>query len=472
MIQAQALDILLSGRSAFLTGPPGAGKTYVLNEFVRRARYHRRRVAVTASTGIAATHVGGMTIHRWSGLGAREKLTAKAAKHLLRNEGLRRRYRETDVLVIDEVSMLHGSRLNLLNEACQLFRSNRAPFGGLQIVLAGDLFQLPPVTRAGEVPDFVHVSAAWAAFDPGVCYLTEQHRQEDDSLLEVLQAMRGQTIRQSHIDALQSRIGDEPSADTPLLQLCTHNRHADEVNQRHLAVLTGKSRTYGTVTRGQSSDVGQLAQGVLAPETLELKADAEVMFVVNNPGAGYANGTRGRVVGFRRDLPRVRLTTGKTITVEPHRWVLTEDGRERAQIMQLPLRLGWAITIHKSQGMSLDAAVIDLRQCFTPGMGYVGLSRVRSLDGVYLTGINRMALQMHPDIVAVDQALREASARLERMRIKPARARSAPRVTRPMLVRRNLRPHHRQSRRRKNRELAQALTVVGMVAACAIAVAL
>lgn len=472
MTQAQALDILLSGRSVFLTGSPGAGKTYVLNEFVRRARTARRRVAVTASTGIAATHIEGVTIHAWSGLGTWEKLTTNAKKQLLRNDGLRRRYRETDVLVIDEISMLHSSRLDLLDKACQLFRGNHAPFGGLQIVLVGDLFQLPPVTRTGELPDFAHLSAAWAALDPDVCYLTEQHRQEDDGLLEVLQAMRGQVIGQEHIDALETRIGDEPPADTPLIQLCTHNRHADEVNQRQLAVLTGDSRTYGMVTHGQSADLAQLAQGVLAPETLELKAGAEVMFVVNHSGAGYANGTRGQVIGFSRGLPRVRLATGKTITVEPHRWVLAEDGRERAQIVQLPLRLGWAITIHKSQGMSLDAAVIDLRQCFTPGMGYVGLSRVRSIEGVYLTGINKMALQMHPEILAVDQVLREASARLERTRIRPARVRSGPRVTRPMPVKRSPRPHRPLSRRRRSRGLVDALTVVGMVAICAIAVSL
>jgi hypothetical protein len=281
--------------------------------------------------------------------------------------------------------------------------------------------------------------------------------------------MRGQTIGQAHIDALRTRIGQQPPADMPLIQLCTHNRHADEVNQRHIAVLTGKSRTYDTVTHGQPEDLAQLAQGVLAPKTLELKADAEVMFVVNNLSAGYANGTRGRVVGFSGGLPRVRLATGKTITVEPHRWVLAEDGRERAQILQLPLRLAWAITIHKSQGMSLDAAVIDLRQCFTPGMGYVGLSRVRSLEGVYLTGINKMALQMHPEIVAVDQALREASACLERTGVRPRHIRAVPRTTRPVPVRRN--PHRRPSRR-QSRGLAEALTVVGMVAACAIAIVL
>jgi ATP-dependent DNA helicase PIF1 len=133
----------------------------------------------------------------------------------------------------------------------------------------------------------------------------------------------------------------------------------------------------------------------------------------SNAASGYVNGTRGRVVGFRRNLPIVRMTTGRTCVVEPFSWVLTEDGRERAEIVQLPLRLGWAITVHKSQGMSLDTAVIDLRKSFTPGMGYVALSRVRSLNGIYLLGINKMAIQMHPDVVDLDAQLRAASKRLE-----------------------------------------------------------
>jgi ATP-dependent exoDNAse (exonuclease V) alpha subunit len=413
MTQAQALDILMSGRSVFLTGAPGAGKTYVLHEFVRRARKRRRYVAVTASTGIAATHIGGTTIHLWSGLGTRNTLTVKAKERLYANDALRRQYCKTDVLVIDEVSMLHGVRLDLVNEACQLMRDSDAPFGGLQIILTGDLFQLPPVTHEGEAVDFVHASAAWADLQPSVCYLTEQHRQQRDCLLDVLEAMRAGAFQRSHIAALRGRIGQTPPAGTPVIRLCTHNRDADEENKRHLAALGGEARTYITAKTGPKFKLAQLAQGVLAPAALELKAEAEVMFVVNNPARGYVNGTRGRITGFRRNLPVVRLTSGRTIVVEPFSWVLMEDGRERAEIVQLPLRLGWAITIHKSQGMSLDAAVIDLRKSFTPGMGYVALSRVRSLDGIYLNGINKMALRLHPEIVMFDQELRDASARLE-----------------------------------------------------------
>jgi superfamily II DNA helicase RecQ len=137
------------------------------------------------------------------------------------------------------------------------------------------------------------------------------------------------------------------------------------------------------------------------------------MFVANNPAAGFVNGTRGRVVDFEGEQPIVKLVGNKRhIKVTPHSWKLEEDGRVRAEVTQLPLRLAWAITIHKSQGMSLDAAVIDLGKSFTPGMGYVALSRVRSLDGLYLAGINQMALRMHPEIYELDQALRKSSAQL------------------------------------------------------------
>lgn len=423
MTQAQAIDIMMSGKPVFLTGAPGAGKTYALNEFVRHATKRRRRVAVTASTGIAATHIGGTTIHLWSGLGTRKTLTAKAKERLYANEELRRRYCGTDVLVIDEVSMLHGSRLNLVEEACRLLRDDDAPFGGLQVILVGDLFQLPPVTHKDEPEDFVHACSAWSALNPAVCYITEQHRQRNDRLLGLLQAMRAGWFRRSHIDAIQERLGQVPPADGAAIRLCTHNRDADAENVRRLALLPGEPRIYHAAKTGPKFKLAQLTQGVLAPAVLELKAGAEVMFVVNNPRQGYVNGTRGQVTGFRGDRPTVRLVTGRTVTVEPFSWVLVEDGRERAEVVQLPLRLGWAITIHKSQGMSLDAAVIDLRKSFTPGMGYVALSRVRSLDGIYLTGINKMALQLNPEIQSIDEKLRAASVLLELANVRTPRRR-------------------------------------------------
>ncbi|HET6924472.1 MAG TPA: HRDC domain-containing protein [Candidatus Saccharimonadales bacterium] len=413
MRQAQALHIMLSGKSVFLTGPPGAGKTYVLNQYIRRAEAAGKTLAITASTGIAATHIGGTTIHSWSGLGIRDHLNQNDRQWLGSNDRLRKRYIATDVLIIDEVSMLHGARLDMVNEACKILRENDAPFGGLQVILVGDLFQLPPVNRLSDLADFAHTSAAWEELDPSICYLSEQHRQAGDELLDLLTAMRGGELDTVHLEALQSRLGVKPPADEPVTRLYTHNIDVDGINQRHLQALSAEGYTFAMQTKGAAAKVEQLARSVLAPEELTLKSGAEVMFVANDFAAGFVNGSRGQVIGFKDGMPLVKLTHGRIIKVEPHSWTLTEDDRKRAEVVQLPLRLAWAITIHKSQGMSLDAAEIDLSKSFTPGMGYVALSRVRSLDGVYLTGLNNMALQLHPDIYEFDRQLRQASATLE-----------------------------------------------------------
>lgn len=412
MRQRQALGVMLSGASVFLTGPPGAGKTFVLNEFVRRSERVGKHVAVTASTGIAATHIGGSTIHSWSGLGIRDSLTLHDREWLQANDRLRKRYNNTDILVIDEVSMLHGKRLDMVNEVCKLLRGSDDPFGGLQVVLVGDLFQLPPVNREGDFTDFVHTSAAWEELTPKVCYLSEQHRQAGDQLLDVLEAMRRGEVEEWHTEALMERMGKRPRSGAIVTRLYTHNVDVDMINQHHLAELQSESKTFTMKVEGTTAKVEQLVRSVLAPEMLVLKTGAEVMFVANNFSEGYVNGSRGQVIGFNANgLPEVKLmSNGKIVDVEYQSWSLMEDGKKRAEVMQLPLRLAWAITIHKSQGMSLDAAEIDLSKSFTPGMGYVALSRVRNLDGVFLSGMNAMAMRLHPEIFAFDEYLRQASA--------------------------------------------------------------
>lgn len=411
MKQAQALAVMLAGNSVFLTGPPGSGKTYVLNEYVRRAKKTGRRVAVTASTGIAATHINGTTIHSWSGLGIRDELSKSDRQWLKGNDRLLKRYMRTDVLVIDEVSMLHGKRLDMVNEACKLLRESSEPFGGLQVILVGDLFQLPPVNRTGETADFAHNSQAWAELSPKICYLNEQHRQQGGGLLDVLEAMRSGELDESHGEILTGRLNQQPEDEMPVTRLYAHNVDVEAINMRHLTALNSDSKTYAMMTNGSKAKVEQLTRSVLAPEVLELKQGAEVMFVANNFGLGFVNGSRGRVIGFRDGLPLVKVLSGqKIIKVEPHSWTLQEDGKKRAEAIQLPLRLAWAITIHKSQGMSLDGAEIDLSKSFTPGMGYVALSRIRSLDGLFLLGLNTMAMQMHPEIFEFDADLKQASA--------------------------------------------------------------
>jgi hypothetical protein len=408
MLQTEALDILKMGHNVYLTGAAGSGKTFVLNEFIKYLRSNNIVVGVTASTGIAATHMNGMTVHSWAGMGITE-ITQSDIERLLEKSPLRKRMNETKVLIIDEVSMLDGQTLDAVDAITRAFKNPAKPFGGLQVVLSGDLFQLPPVTKTGE-PNFVFKSQAWKTMNLKCCYLEEQHRQDDSNLLNVLQAIRTNSVDDSHFEDLQARIDASPSSNTVITKLYTHNRDVDGVNQLELDKLDTETKVFNMTSKGNKKAVESLIKRCLAPESLVIKTGAEVMFVANSQTKNFVNGTLGRIVDFDEEgLPIVK-TKNRLIYVQPHTWK-TEDGpKVVAEISQLPLRLAWAITVHKSQGMSLDAAEIDLTNSFEPGMGYVALSRVRSIEGLFIKGINNMAMVVNPKIIELDAKLKAQSA--------------------------------------------------------------
>jgi ATP-dependent DNA helicase PIF1 len=415
MTQKETLDILKTGASVFLTGEPGAGKTHTVNEYVAYLRGCGIEPAVTASTGIAATHLRGTTLHSWSGLGVARGLAEADLAEIARSRHVFQRVRKTRVLIIDEVSMIDGETLSAVETICRKARRSEEPFGGLQVVLVGDFFQLPPVAKNGEEASFAFRSEAWRRLDPAVCYLTEQHRQEDAAFMETLSAIRRNEFGEEHFEAMRSSLVsfDEVPADTT--RLFSHNVDVDSINAGELAKLPGKAKVFVMSERGADRLVEALKRGCLSPERLELKEGASVMFTKNNPSAGVVNGTLGTVVSFdeTRKLPVVRTREGRLVPVEPTEWAIEEDGEELARIVQLPLRLAWAITIHKSQGMSLDAAVMDLSRVFEFGQGYVALSRVRRRSGVYLLGASQRAFLVSPDILEQDAAFREGSRRAQ-----------------------------------------------------------
>lgn len=412
MTQPEAMKIMRSGANVFLTGEPGAGKTYLLNQFLAWAEDAGKKVACTASTGMAASHINGSTIHSWSGLGIKEIITKDDIRKTKENDRLRKRYINTDILVIDEVSMLHGHRLDMVNVLAKAIRGGDKPFGGLQVILVGDLFQLPPVTRDSSELDFVHLSHSWDELDLKICYLTEQHRQaSEDQLLDLLIAMRRGTLDRGHTGILQAAM--HAKAPENVTRLYSHNADVDTINAQHLNALPGKPKVFNMSVDGPDKyKIEALKKNVLAPERLMLKVGAEVMFVANNWDAGFFNGLRGRVVKFTNSGKPVVETKRGRIVAKNHKWQTKEDDRVLAEVEQIPLRLAWAITIHKSQGMTLEAADVDLRRAFTPGMGYVALSRVESLDGLYLQGFNDTALKMHAEIYELDELLKAASALL------------------------------------------------------------
>ena len=409
MDQELALAILLSGRSALLTGAAGTGKTHLLNTFIAQARKRGKKVSVTATTGLAATHLGGNTIHSWSGIGVSDHLPNNFFERLSKTR--RDVISKTDVLIIDEISMLHDFRLDMIDKVLRTVRENDQPFGGIQLVMSGDFFQLPPVNRPNEQGGgFVVYSDAWQELRPAVLYLERQYRQNDEQLLEILTALRTGDVRRRHVEALLARTKIEPP-DGDITELHTVNVDVDDINIQKLAELPGEERSYQQTTTGSKIYVENLQRSVLAPENLVIKLGALVMAVKNSPQKLYANGSIGTVVDFEplTEYPVVEFRDGRRVTMVPDVWELRDGERKRASISQVPLRLAWAITVHKSQGMTLDAAKIDLRKAFVEGMGYVALSRVRDLDNLYLYGINRRALEVSPDALAIDEVLRQAS---------------------------------------------------------------
>jgi hypothetical protein len=417
MTQKEALEILKSGANVFLTGAPGSGKTHTINQYIRYLQSHDVGVAVTASTGIAATHIGGRTLHSWSGIGIRSTLTGEDLTRMSGQSKIVSRIRKPSVLIIEEVSMLDAQVLDTVESVCRKLRQNPAPWGGLQVVFVGDFFQLPPIVRQGD-PDkrFAYEAAGWSSANPVVVYLSEQYRQDDQSFLSMLGSIRSGEIDDTVYELLQTRLTQESDLLEDQTALYSHNLNVDQINERKLTELSGDEQQYIMDARGAVNVIQQLKRGCLSPETLRLKVGAKVMFTKNSFEDGFVNGTTGVVERFSTgNLPIVRIKGGRTTEVQSMEWSVSDGSTTLGRIFQLPLRLAWAITVHKSQGMTLDSAVVDLSKAFEYGQGYVALSRVRSLETLYLIGYNQRSLEVHPEILEQDQLFQQQSARdLER----------------------------------------------------------
>ncbi len=443
MTQSEALTILKTGANVFLTGEPGSGKTHTINEYVKYLHAHAITPAITASTGIAATHIGGMTIHSWSGLGIRTELDRYALDKIATTEYVAKRIHQTKVLIIDEISMLHSNMLTMIDRVIREVKGTDEPFGGMQVILVGDFFQLPPISKENgsrgisktrksifdeteftydfsentkpALPeldsDFAFKSSSWASLKPVVCYLTEQHRQDDDVYLSVLSAIRSNKFDSTHQSYLEERIVTDSNLPEAMTRLFSHNANVDELNNTMLKGLASVAHTYTMSSQGKEALVASLKKGCLSPEELTLRVGAKVMCTKNNQNAGFVNGTLGVIIDFEKGSlsPIIKTTSGKQITIEPQTWSIEENGKIRASISQIPLRLAWAITVHKSQGMSLDEALMDLRDIFEYGQGYVALSRVRRLSGLHIIGWNEKTFKVHPEILKVDEMLRTQS---------------------------------------------------------------
>jgi len=416
MKQNTALDILKIGKNVFITGSAGTGKTYLLNLYTQYLKERRVYPTIVAPTGIAASHLGGQTIHSFFALGIRDSIDEGYVDFLLNKKYLKSRFSKLKLLIIDEVSMISPEIFSAMDLILRGFKGTDAPFGGVQVVISGDFFQLPPISRVAKQKRFAWQSPAWRVLDLQTCYLEKKFRQDDDRLIQVLDDIRSGEISPTSQKLLDDRYEKELNSHFKPTKLYTHNVDVDRINLDELAKLKGKAKLFVYESKGSMRNIEKIFKTSLVLEELALKKGAVVIFIKNNTEAGYVNGTTGTVESFSRldNMPIVRTTDGLKIKLEPEEWSLENDsGKVLATISQVPLRLAWAITIHKSQGMTLDAAQMDLSKTFEMGQGYVALSRIKNIEGLRLMGLNAMALRVDPLILHVDSRIKMASKRAD-----------------------------------------------------------
>lgn len=402
MTQQQALDILKKETcNVFLTGQPGSGKSYLTNQYIDYLIDNGKDFAVTASTGIAAINVGGKTLHSFMGVRDDQELTEENIQDIFDNSNTLNRYLFTEVLIIDEISMVSAQLFENLDILAKTARQSKEPFGGIRVIAVGDFYQLPPVK--GE---YAFTSEAWQNGQFKFCNITEQHRTNDTTFIDILAGIRSGVLTDDQKSHIRARVVDDVSDLHDVVRLDTHNEKVDQINNMKLSRITTPPRTYKMTETGDERYLAQIKKNCLSPEKLILKVGARVIFTRNDLDQRWVNGTQGEVIELRDEMVRVRLFSNDSeVEVIPMSWEYANGyGKNKkviASVTQMPLRLAWAITIHKSQGMTLDKAVIDVSRVFATGQAYVAISRVRSLDGVYLQG------KLTQGFLSVDESVQE-----------------------------------------------------------------
>ena len=459
--QMEALYYLLRGDNVVLCGQAGAGKSWVIDTYKKIITHFQPRlekegkefnIATTASTGVAASLIMGQTIHSWSGLGISvdkfdpRKLDGKSKGAWV---NAKRRIQQTDCLIIDEVSMLPAYFLSNLDRACKIARKKLdKPFGGLQVVLVGDFLQLPPVDTHQKDSDGHDVDASYCfhAKDNtgkpifGVsgfkwCYLDRVRRSKDDRLTDLLNGIRNENVSKQDLRNLRSRFGVKPEKGKSYTQLRTVNRSVDSYNEERLAKLHGNDQHYRVSWEGDAKKARELIKNAKMTD-IDLKPGAVVMLTSNRAIQGdsqHVNGSMGTILECDPHYVRILFNDGQTrdvyrqadditqIVVDEHvdedtgETVVEELEETIATVKHLPIRLAWAITVHKSQGQTLDGAIIDLSKCFQKGLGYVALSRCKSLDDIIMEGsfedLPVDALKIDDEALKADRKIRAKAKR-------------------------------------------------------------
>lgn len=448
--QAEALARMLSRENVFLSGPAGSGKSHLVKKYIEMMGEQfgdNVKIAVTGTTGVAASLIGGVTIHSWSGLRIDHEV-----KRVPQNVA------DTDVLIIDEISMLQAYYLDLVDEVCRRAKRNSDPFGGIQVIFMGDFLQLPPVPNRSLTSEFdqryAFFAESWKAADIKHCFLDKAMRAKEPKLQRILKDLEQGTVNQQTVDILKRRRSTivQMDPEKTYTQLYTTNKKVDEINAKELYKNPNPEKVYKSNIVQVTPDrklFEEMKKTVNQPESVSLKEGAKVMVTKNGTyftvslrgltkiGETFApNGSIGEVVKILtsadtrdydlRGSVLVRLNDGNIISVNitddsvsKYRTVgKSKDNKpvsEKVQVLSvsyMPLKLAYAISVHKSQGQTLSAAYCDLSKCFTPGLGYVALSRVGSIDDLIVEDFNKKTFMMDPTSMKISKSLKNSAKKL------------------------------------------------------------
>jgi ATP-dependent DNA helicase PIF1 len=403
--QQIAFDKYLNGENVFITGPGGTGKSYFIQKVYENAKERGLNVSVTAMTGCAALllNCNAKTIHSWGSIGLGtdqiEVIIKRIVKYRKRDAWL-----HTDLLIVDEISMLSCELFELLYRIAQDFRRNSKPFGNMQIIFSGDFHQLPPVCRDSK---FCFESPYWNECFKHQIVLSENYRQKDDNTYQkVLNEIREGNISQESKDILKSCLNKKPNEEISPTLLYPVKRLAEQVNLFENISLEGVEKIYkmkyiDTPNKKVEEELIKQKKNLIVDEELRLKVGSQVMCTINlDQEHGIINGSQGKVIGFNEQNEPIIKFFYKNIVrpISPHKWL--NETYETNGILQVPLILSWAITIHKAQGITLEYANIDIgSNVFECGQSYVALSRAKSLDGLYIQRLDFSKIKANPKVI-------------------------------------------------------------------------
>lgn len=411
-LQQEAYDNIIKGHNVFITGSAGTGKSVVI-QFYRERNMIFKNIGVTSTTGVSAIVIGGTTLHSYLGIGIGTDNVENLIRKINKNKKIKNRWKTIDVLIIDEISMLSPELFDKIEEIARKMRYIKnipdKPFGGIQLILTGDFLQLPVVKN----DHFCFESKSWNNCIEKTIYLTEIVRQNDKSFQNILNEIRFGFISTEAKKILNSRIGIKLKNDKGIkpTRIYTTNVSVDMLNEDELNKLENEEGLfeyemnydfydYNLTTCDKNRLIEKYTKSCLAPDKLLLCRGAQVMLLANlDIEHGLANGSRGIVIDFIENIPIVRFMNGQEKIMEYYSWDIKEGEDVIMRINQIPLKLAWAFTIHKSQSITLDYAEIDLGNMFTYGQAYVGLSRVKNIEGLSIIEINYGKIQAHPKAI-------------------------------------------------------------------------